>query len=306
MKIKRNISEDEVLNNNQKNKNFFENEYSLTLFPSYCFSPDHNKILLFSQKNIFLFFKNNSLAKQLQKYLKDLSSDSIDYIINELSGKFREVIKDKNGNYFFSDLIKKCNIDQRLIIIKEIAFKINEDCKDEYATHSLQTLFEFSSTKEELELLISSFNDLNKILVASMNKHGNYVIQKLIVYTSEEIRKDFNQMFVKLICVLSRDAYGILTVIKFINYTNEKAIIDQFIHLIFTNFINISENPYGNYLIQNLLKLWWNKKEGEFLKIIIITKFQTLLKNEFSAHICRAFINLNNKSIINNNIISKS
>ena len=64
-----------------------------------------------------------------------------------------------------------------------------------------------------------------------------------------------------------------------------------------TNFINISENRYGNYLIQNLLKIWWEKKEGNFLKMIIISKFQTLLRNEYASHICKTFIELNNKKI---------
>ena len=295
MKFKENILEDDTLKLN--NKMPLETEFSLTLFPPYSFSPCVNIKIEFSQKNIFLCFKYKHSTKELQKILMYLPSSCISYIINELSGKFREVIKDKNGNYFFSDLIKSCNIAQRLIIIKEIASKIYEDCNDEYATHSLQTLFEFSSTEEELKLLISSFNDFNKIIMASMNKYGNYVIQRLIAYVPEEIRKHFNEMFVKLICVLSRDAFGVLTVIKFINFTNNKILIEQFLNSITTNFINISENRYGNYLIQNLLKIWWEKKEGNFLKMIIISKFQTLLRNEYASHICKTFIELNNKKI---------
>ena len=297
MKIKENILEDSTLKLN--NKICLETEYSLTLFPPDSFYPNIIRKIPFSKKNIFLCFKHKDLTKKLQNILMDLPTNCINYIINELSGKFREVIKDKNGNYFFSDLIKSCNIEQRLIIIKEIASKINEDCNDEYATHSLQTLFEYSSTEEESKLLISSFNDFNKIIMASMNKYGNYVIQRLITYVPEEIRKHFNEMFVKLICVLSRDAFGVLTVIKFINFTKEETLIKQFLNSIMTNFINISENPYGNYLIQNLLKIWWNKKEGNFLKIIIISKFQTLSRNEYASHICKTFIELNNNALIN-------
>ena len=63
------------------------------------------------------------------------------------------------------------------------------------------------------------------------------------------------------------------------------------------NFINICENQYGNYLIQYLLEIWWNKKEGDFLKYIINSKFQILLKNEYSVYVCHLFVKLSGKSI---------
>ena len=286
-----NILEESSISN--QNNILLENDNSLIAVPIGSFYPNINK------KNIFIYFQNQSLTKKLQKSLFGLSKDNINNIINKLQGKFREIIKNKNGNYFFSDLIRKCNNEQRLIIIKEISDKISEDCNNEYATHSIQNLIQIASNEKEFKLLLSSFNDFNKIIMASMNKYGTYVIQKLIEQIPEEMRKEFNLMFVKFICILSRDAYGVLAVKKFINYSKNKIIINQFINSILYNFINICENQYGNYLIQYLLEIWWDKNEGNILKYIIQSKFQILLKNEYSCHICELFTKLSNKSITN-------
>ena len=290
MELRRNILEEETSISNQNNI-ILEKDNSLIEFPLDYFTLNIDK------SNIFLYFQNQSLTKKLQKSLFGLTKDNIDNIINELLGKFREIIKNKNGNYFFSDLIRICNKEQRFIIMKEISDKISEDCNNEYATHSIQNLIDLASNEKEFKLLLSSFNDFNKIIMASMNKYGTYVIQKLIEQIPEEMRKEFNLMFVKFIYLLSRDAFGVLAVKKFINYSKNKIIINQFINSIMANFINICENQYGNYLIQYLLEIWWNKKEGDFLKYIINSKFQILLKNEYSVYVCHLFVKLSGKSI---------
>ena len=248
----------------------------------------------FSQFNILKTFYSQKLTKDLQKRLVGISKDVINKIIIELSGTFREVIKNKNGNYFCSNLIKVCDREQRIIILKELSKTLSEDCNDRYGTYPIQKLFEFASTEEEFQLLLSSFNDLNIILMASLNQYGSFVIQKLIKHIPEKLRMDFNLILVKLVCILSRNIYGVRAIKEFIKYSKNYLIIKQILNLISKNFVNISMNKYGNYLIQFLLEKWWDKEEGIILKNIIISKFHILSKNAFSSHICDLFIKLNN------------
>jgi len=88
--------------------------------------------------------------------------------------------------------------------------------------------------------------------------------------------------------------YGVCAVKKFIAYTKNEVIMKQFLTIIMTNFINISQNKFGNYLIQDLLEKWWNKKEGTYLKNMIFSKFPILSENNFSSYICSLFIKLSN------------
>jgi len=271
------------------------------------FSPVLNKFSLYSDQQLVLdeslfFTKNNILAafnsqrstKILQKSLEDAPKEKIDNILEELSGTFRSIIKNKNGNYFFSDLIKVCNKEQKIKILKEIIESISQDCTDEFGTHPIQNLIELASDEEEYKLLLSSFSNLDNLLMASLNQNGSYVIQKLIVHIPERFRMDFNLMFVKFVCILSRDMYGVCTVKKFIGYTRNELIVKQILNSILTNFVNISGNKYGNYLIQYLLEKWWKTPEGVYLKKIITSKFQVLASNHYSSYICDLFLKLCN------------
>ena len=246
----------------------------------------------FNQKNILAAFNSQKTTKQLQKILSEESNETIDIILKELKGNFREIIKNRNGNYFCSDLLKVCNQEQRLKILTELSPFISEDCTHEFGTHPIQHLIELSSSEEEYKLLLASFNDFNKVLLASLSQNGSFVIQKLIVNIPEKTRFQFNQIFVQFICILSRDMYGLCAVKKFIGYTKNELIVKQVFNTIIKNFVSIASNQYGNYLIQYLLEKWWKTPEGVYLKKIIASKFQILSGNHFSSYICRLFFKL--------------
>ena len=127
-----------------------------------------NEEKLFSKRNILLSFKFHNSSIQLQNNLIGASNETINYLLKELKGEFRKIIKYKNGNYFFYCLIKKCNKEQRLLIINELYNTVSDDCLDEFANHSLQALIEIASSEEEFKLLLSSFNDCNKIAMETM------------------------------------------------------------------------------------------------------------------------------------------
>ena len=300
------LSKDETSYKSSKEQKFpstdsvFSYPYDINLF-----SPSLNKFslysdpqlfidksVLFSKNNIFNSFNSQKSTKILQKTLVDSPKEMIDNILEELSGNFRTIIKNKNGNYFCSDLLKVCNKDQKIKILKELSENISKDCTDEFATHPIQNLIELASDEEDYKLLLSSFNNMDAVLMASLNQNGSYVIQKLIVHIPETFRMEFNLIFVKFVSILSRDMYGVCTVKKFIGYTKNELIVKQILNSILTNFVNISANQYGNYLIQYLLEKWWKTGEGVYLKKIITSKFQILATNHFSSYICDLFLKL--------------
>ena len=264
--------------------------YSFTSSTSF-FSPlsEDNKFssqnkfspVVFNKSTILSAFNNQRNTIILQKSLMEASKETIDNIIKEMTGIYSKIIKNKNGNYFCSDLFKVCDKNQRIIILKEICNSISDDCVDEYGTHPIQTLVELSECEEEYKLILSSFNENNKILDASLNPNGSFVIQKIIVHIPERYRMEFNLKFIKYLCILSMDMYGVCTVKKFIGYTKNELLIKQILNIILNNFVNISENQYGNYLIQFILEDWWNKNEGIFLKKLCISKFHILASNHF-------------------------
>ena len=246
----------------------------------------------FSIKSILSAFNNQKSTIFLQNSLMEVSKDEIDNIVKEMKGYYSSIIKNKNGNYFCKDLIKLCDKNQRIKILEEISNSISEDCIDEFAAHPIQTLIELAKSEEEYKLLLTPFNDYNKILKAALNQNGSYVIQKIIVHIPEKYRMEFNLIFVKYICVLSMDIYGVCTVIKFINYTKNESIEKLILNLLTSNFVYISENQYGNYFVQNIMEQWWNSKNGIILKKVCFDKFAILANNHYSSYVCDMLLKL--------------
>ena len=95
-----------------------------------------------------------------------------------------------------------CNQSQRIKILKELSNTICDDCINNFGTHPIQTLVEFSSCEEEYNLLLNSFNNYNKLLFASIDPNGSYVITKIIEHIPEKFKKNFNLLFVSIFCFI--------------------------------------------------------------------------------------------------------
>ena len=239
-------------------------------------------------------FNDQIATKKMQAFLNKTSKENIAHIVYSLTGSYRAIIKNKNGNYFCSDLFKVCEQNQRIKILCELADHISEDCCHKYGSYSIQTLIDFSASEDEYKLLLNSFNDYNKFLYASLDPIGSYTIQKIIEHIPERFRIQFDLNFISFICFISIKKYGIINAKQFISFTKIEENINQIINLIANNFMNIAVNNYGNYLIQHILEKWNNIIEIKKIKIKIMDNFLFLYKNKFSYHICNLFLKLAN------------
>ena len=248
-----------------------------------------------TKRAILSSLKNQATTKILQKIVNDSDKVVIESILSELKGEFRDIMKDKNGNYFCSDLIKVCDQSERIKILEEIHLFLSEECVNNFATHPIQTLIEFSSSEREYTLILASFNDYNKLLFASLDPNGAYVIQKIIERIPEKYRTQFNNTFITFISFVSMQKFGIITVKKFISCTKNTEIMAEILKLIYKNFMCLAVNKYGNYLIQFLLEKWRNIPEGKAIKQLIINHFKILSESKYSSFICELFFKYMNK-----------
>jgi hypothetical protein len=239
----------------------------------------------------------NSLSEQktaiiLQKILMESSDEEIILIVHELKGEFRKLIFDKNGNFFCKDLFKICGQRERVIILKELYQTISEDCCNNYATHPIQALIEFSSCEEEYKLILYSFNDYNKLLLATTDPNGSYVIQKIIIRIPERFRANFNFLFSSFIGFVCKKKYGIVAVKKFIEFTRGESTTQQIMNAIKLNFMNFAVDNYGNYLIQFILEKFANFPEGKEIKNLLFQNFNVMCKSKYSSFICELYVKI--------------
>ena len=183
-------------------------------FPN--FPQSHSSNFQLTKKAILTSLKNQKTTIILQKIIMEAKDEMIESIVNELvnelKGEYRNIISDKNGNYFCNDLFRICNQEQRIKILKELHQTLSDDAVNNFASHPIQTLIEFASCEEEYKLILYSFNDYNKLLLASLDPNGSYVIQKIIMRIPERFRPDFNLIFVSFISFVSTQKFGIVAV----------------------------------------------------------------------------------------------
>ena len=248
-----------------------------------------NQNNIFSRQNIINALMDQNKTIYLQRKLRTISKNEIDYIIGQLQGIFREIMKDKNGNYFCSDLFKECDQEQRIKILKEISPSLADDCLNKYSSHAIQTLIDRSSSEFEFRLILYSFNDYNKLLYVSIDPCGAYTVQKIIERIPDRYREEFNFIFSSFIGYTSRKKYGIVTVKKFISGTRIEPVTEQIMRLLEENFMNLAVDQYSNYLIQFLLEEWKNTPEGNEIKKMVRDNFEEMSEKKYSSFICKLF-----------------
>ena len=272
--------------NNQKNEDVLKKTVNNTI----PISPQF--LQMFSQPNILNALKDQKQTIYLQKQLRTIRKEIIDYIIAQLQGLFREIMKDKNGNYFCSDLFKECDQEQRIKILEKLSPTLSDDCLNKYSSHSIQALIDRASSEIEYKLILVSFNDYNKLLYVSLDANGAYTVQKIIERIPDRYREEFNFIFSSFIGFTSRQKYGIVTVKKFISETRNELITTQIMKFVDQNFMNLAEDQYANYLIQFLLEKWNNTPEGNEIKKLVRNNFEQLCEKKYSSFICELYIRI--------------
>ena len=291
-----NKSIDNLINDND---NINNNESQNQIINNQLLSPNinSNNFSLFSltKKVIISCLRNRKTAFMLQKVLNEAPKEQIDNIVKELKGNYWELIREKNGNYFCSDLFKICDQNQRIFILKELTNTMSDDCTNQYANYPIQTLINFASSEQEYELILNSFHDFKKLFYASFNSFGSYVIQKIIERIPEKFRLKFDLLFILIIPHLSLKQYGVCCIKKFVSSLKNEDLIDKIVNIILANFVQIATNNYGNFVIQFMLKKWVNTKYGNKIKRAIRDNFKLLYTNKYSYYICDLYLIFSSK-----------
>lgn len=245
-----------------------------------------------SKASLFAALRNQQTTIIYQRLIMGSKGETIQYIINQLKGSFRIIIKNKNGNYLCSDLIKVCDQKQRIEILNELSPYLSEDCINNYATHSIQALIERSSEESEYNLILDSFRDLNKFLYAALSPNGAFTMQKIIERIPEKYRTQFNILFISFIGFISKKKFGIVVVKKFIEYTKNDEVTLQIFNFVKNNFEEISTDQYANYLIQFLLEKWKDTNEGNQIKELVKINFIPMSEKKYSSFIIESYIKM--------------
>ena len=260
---------------------------------------DKSQILyLINEKGPDFFIKlikTHKGSKHLQKMLSNnkLKEYEVNFVTSIICKNFYSIICDYYGNYFLQKFFKFCSIKNRLDIYKLIKPNFRQIANDICGNHSLQCLILLQNSKEERKIIKECI--INDLPFLCFNQKSSHVIQKVIKAIKEKDREYLNNFIINQLINLCIDANGICIIKEFMcNIKNQYYVL--FIINSFESNLNILiDDQYGNFGIQEVIKIFgYNKCCRIIDNIINNLLFYSL--NKYSSNVVVFLLNyLKNK-----------
>lgn len=257
-KLNNNINEDV-----NKMKTLDNEKYSLTA-------------VLCSKKGI------NEMRNLILKNPNDISLiRKIILALNKENG-LHTVFKNIYGNYFIQDLFQKMNKDLIQLTVDLISSEFVNIAKTPSGTHSLQSLLNYINNSEMEISIVKAIKYKEKEM--AFDQYATYVLQKIISIIPDNKRIRLNNIIIENAKELSLNANSVFVLKKFIITNTIEDNKKRLMNAIKKHFLIISQNPFGNYVVQYLLEVW-TIKDCELIVNEMFNKIIELSSERFSANI---------------------
>ena len=174
---------------------------------------------------------------------------------------------DSYGNYFLQKIIEKTNSTQRINLLNNIKEDFIFISKDISGSHCIQTLIEKMDSDEEEEIIKSLVE--NVLFDLTISQNSTHVILKLVNNINNPKRYYLIQFCMNNFISLSVNLNGSTIIKKFISQVKNYQLIQMIIIIIEQNYIQIVENQFGNYVIQDAFQYFgFNNCKGIIKNII--------------------------------------
>jgi len=227
---------------------------------------------------------------EIENYLYTNKNKNVTILLQLLNKEgLTKLMKNKFGNYFIQELIKNANYEQVKFILNLISSNFVDISESISGTYVIQKLLEKIDTIELRFVVLQSIE--NRELEMGFNSNATYVLQKIIEKIPDIERIRLNEIILNNIIFLSVNPDCVFIVEKFIETItiNENKI--RIKNIIFMHCVQLSNNPYGNYLIQFILKVWKNE-DIKNIQNIIIENANYLVQQRYSSNVIEKCIEI--------------
>ncbi|XP_076953893.1 putative pumilio homolog 8, chloroplastic [Bidens hawaiensis] len=202
---------------------------------------------------ICMVAKDQEGCQFLQTKCEGGKPEDIEMIFNEIKDHIFELMTDASMNYLAQKLFKVCNERQMTHIVVSV---ISDDsnltniCLNSHGTRAMQKLIELLKTAEDRSLMVSALRRIT--LTLTKNTNGHHVIQHCL--------KSFHVDEVQpILDVVADNCLDIATdksgccVLQLCVLHAEEVSKERLMTEIIENALDLSEHPYGNYVVQHIL-----------------------------------------------------
>lgn len=239
-------------------------------------------------------------------YQKKVSNDPIftnTYLYSILRPNLLMLIKDPQGNFFFSKFIESLDRNNLQHFMEFVVEHFEELIFHPYGSKVIIKLFERyvfinKSDEESLKKYQKILNQIRgNVCKLSQNENSSAAIQKLMMLTNhlnmdfifEEIYQSFH--------ILSTSQTGSCVVQKYLVYGN-KSQIQIMTNLILQNISRLISDQYGNYVVQSMILTSENWVISALFGIISRDAVK-LCKEKYSSNVIEKLFEINNLRLVN-------
>ena len=227
---------------------------------------------------------------EIENLLNVNRDKNVDILLKLLNKEgLTKLMKNKFGNYFIQGLIKDSNYEQIKFILILISGNLVEISENISGTYVIQKILEKMDNYELRLLVLKSIE--NRELEMAFNSNATYVLQKIIDKIPDIERIRLNEIILNNIIFLSVNPECVFIVEKFIETITINDNKIRIKNIIFMHCMQLSNNPYGNYLIQFILKKWKNE-DIRNIQNLIIENANYLVQQRYSSNVIEKCIEI--------------
>lgn len=212
---------------------------------------------LYSFKGKFSFLiKNYNGSKLLQKFLPNTEEQVISKIFAEIVRDIPDLMIDPYGNYFCQKFYGMLRKGEKILFLKEILNNIFIISSNNYGNYALQTLIDLFSSDEEVEIFLKMLNHDNNLVKMIKENSAIHVIEKIIMSLPEQIISFIYEFTFQNFLNLSINQNGLFVVKKILMNCKNPCNQLRLQSLIIKNFNVLITNAIGNHVIQTALEVY--------------------------------------------------
>ncbi|KAM2323045.1 hypothetical protein PS1_019926 [Malus domestica] len=227
------------------------------------------------QGYIYFIAKDQYGCRFLQRMLDEGTSQDLQLIFDKIINHVFELMTNPFGNYLMQKLLDVCNEQQRMQFVISVTKEPGQLVRvslDTHGTRVVQKLIETVRTGKQTVLVKSSlecgFLDLIK------DPNGNHVVQRCLDCFSNEDNKFIFDAAARFCVEIATQRHGCCVLQKCIAHAIGRH-RDKLINEISRNGLLLSQDPYGNYVVQYIIELkipsamakLTNQLKGNFVRL---------------------------------------
>ncbi|CAL0323807.1 unnamed protein product [Lupinus luteus] len=228
---------------------------------------NHRSIYDFRGRIMMLAMEQGG-CRVLQEIMKRLKSqEEISFIFVELINNVMELMMNPFGNYVFQKLVEICSEQQRthiILVVTNSDFHFVTMCLDIHGTRAVQKLLEHVTTQEQRSLIMSALSP--DAVALTKDPNGIHVVEHCLKHFSNEdnrasIVSDGRLSLQYLLNVVANNCFEIATdksgccvmhhCLDYAQGETKELLMAEII----VNASLLSEDCYGNYVVQHLVAM---------------------------------------------------